>query len=266
MTTGTPATIAPPHVLPAPLVPDPARIALFLDVDGTLLEFADHPDGVAVDPSLRMLLASLWRALGGALAPVSGRPLDQVDRLLGLPRSAAAGLHGAELRGADGAVSLHVHDGARLSALHREALARTSGLGGVLVETKPNGVALHWRNAPAAAHAVDEVARALIEGTGPGFVLQRGDHVVELKPAGIDKGDAVARLMREPVFAGRSPWVVGDDHTDEYAFAMAQSLGGNGVVVGPRRPTVARWALRDPAAVHGWLVALLAAMPGNGGS
>ena len=80
MTTGTPATIAPPHVLPAPLVPDPARIALFLDVDGTLLEFADHPDGVAVDPSLRMLLASLWRALCGALAPVSGRPLDQVDR------------------------------------------------------------------------------------------------------------------------------------------------------------------------------------------
>lgn len=263
MSPGTPAMIEPPHALPLPPLPDPARVALFLDVDGTLLEFASHPDDVVVDPSLPLLLRSLWQRLGGALAPVSGRPLDQIDHLLGLPQGGAAGLHGAEWRGADGTITCRGHDAAALSNAWREATARVLALPGVLVESKPNAIALHFRNAPAAADAVERLARALAAQAGPTFTLQHGDHVVELKPAGTDKGDAVARLMREPPFAGRQPWVVGDDFTDEHAFVVAQSLGGVGVVVGARRPTDARWALQDPAAVRAWLLALLAAPARN---
>ena len=266
MSPGTPATIESPRALPAPPVPDPAQLALFLDVDGTLLEFASHPAGVLVDPSLPLLLASLSQHLGGALAPVSGRPLDQVDHLLGLPAGSAAGLHGAEWRGADGTISRSEHDNAALSLVHREAMALAAALPGVLVEPKPNAIALHFRNAPSAAAAVDRIARALAEQAGPAFTLQRGDHVIELKPAGVDKGDAVARMMREAPFVGRVPWFVGDDLTDEHAFAVAQSLGGGGVIVGARRPTAANWALQDPAAVRAWLAELLAAVPVEGES
>jgi trehalose 6-phosphate phosphatase len=151
-----------------------------------------------------------------------------------------------------------------LSLLHREATSLTAALPGVVVEPKPNAIALHFRNAPSAVAAVDRIARALVEQAGPAFTLQRGDHVIELKPAGVDKGDAVARLMREAPFVGRMPWFVGDDLTDEHAFAVAQALGGSGVIVGARRPTGANWALRDPVAVHAWLVELLAAMPAEG--
>lgn len=264
MIPGNPATTESPHTLPTPPVPDPACIALFLDVDGTLLEFAAHPDDVLVEPSLPLLLMSLRQRLGGALAPVSGRPLAQIDRLLGLPPGGAAGLHGAEWRGVDGIVARDAHDAGVLSAITREATTQVASLPGVLVEGKPNAIALHYRNVPSAALAVDRLASALAAQAGPAFSLQRGDHVVELKPAGSDKGDAVARLMRDPPFRGRVPWVVGDDHTDEHAFAVARSLGGAGVIVGARRPTVASWALQDPAAVRDWLVELLAAIPGEG--
>jgi trehalose 6-phosphate phosphatase len=258
------ATSESTHALPTPPVPDPVRVALFLDVDGTLLEFATHPDAVLVEPSLQLLLASLWQRLGGALAPVSGRPLEQIDRLLGLPSGGAAGLHGAEWRGADGVIARSPHDAGVVSMLLREATMHAAILPGVLVESKPNAIALHFRNAPSAAAAVDKIASALAAQAGPSFTVQRGDHVVELKPAGTDKGDAVARLMHEPVFRGRVPWVVGDDHTDEHAFAVARSLGGTGIIVGSRRPTAASWALHDPAAVRAWLVELLAAIPGEG--
>lgn len=266
MNPAAPVTLGSRRALPAPPLPDPARLALFLDVDGTLLEFASHPEGVLVDPLLPLLLESLRQHLGGALAPVSGRPLEQVDRLLGLPAGSAAGLHGAEWRGADGAVARRAHEDVALSLLHREATALAAALPGVLVESKPNAIALHFRNAPSAVAAVERIARALAEQAGPAFTLQRGDHVIELKPAGVDKGDAVTRMMRAAPFVGRVPWFVGDDLTDEHAFAVAQSLGGSGVIVGPRRPTGANWALEDPAAVRAWLTQLLASIPVAGES
>ncbi|RYD14610.1 MAG: trehalose-phosphatase [Lysobacteraceae bacterium] len=254
-TTGLPALRAPP-------VPDPAQVALFLDVDGTLLDFAPHPDAVRVDPALPALLGALWRRLDGALAPVSGRPLGQVDRLLGLPPGAAAGLHGAQWREADGTPGLYAHDEAVVADLLAQAHACTAAMPGVLVESKPNALALHFRNAPDAEAAVRRVADELAWRAGARFTLQHGDHVIELKPAGIDKGDAVARLMRAPPFARRTPWMLGDDHTDEHAFDVAQSLGGKAIVVGSRRPTRADWALADPAAVLAWLAALLSAPAG----
>ena len=64
------------------------------------------------------------------------------------------------------------------------------------------------------------------------YTLQPGNHVIELKPAGTDKGTAVGRLMRDAPFAGRAPWVLGDDLTDEHAFAVANALGLTPVVSG----------------------------------
>ena len=93
--------LPPPHA-------ELAKVALFLDIDGTLLDFAARPDAVVVEQGLRPRLRRLRAALDGALALLSGRSLQQIDALLGLPEAAAAGLHGAELRHAGGLSLIHI--------------------------------------------------------------------------------------------------------------------------------------------------------------
>lgn len=108
---------------------------LFLDVDGTLLDLADTPDGVEVDDSLGPMLERLQDAAGGAVALVSGRPIADVDALLGTEQFPVAGLHGSEVRDVSGRV--------RVAAVSTEPLAQLrSGLGPLLagverVDTRP---------------------------------------------------------------------------------------------------------------------------------
>jgi trehalose 6-phosphate phosphatase len=251
------ATDNPPALLPPPLPAAPSSIALFLDVDGTLLEFAADPDGVVVDAALPELLDQLHRALGGALAILSGRSLQRIDELIGRPHLAAAGSHGAELR-RDGTIVRAVRDSHGMSALRAYANTLLADLPGVVVEHKPDAIALHWRAAPAMAPMVEDAAQRLVRAGRKGYRLQHGDCVVELRGIGADKGDALRTLMHHAPFAGRVPWMIGDDLTDEHAFEAAERDGGGGIVVGARRPTRARYALADPAAVHRWLAALAA--------
>src|ERR1700743_3617896 len=89
--------------LPAPPLPAAHESwALFLDVDGSLIDFADRPERVHVSKTLAALLGELHSALGGALALVSGRPIEDLTRLFGAPPWAMAGVHGLQLRHADG--------------------------------------------------------------------------------------------------------------------------------------------------------------------
>jgi trehalose 6-phosphate phosphatase len=247
--------------LPPPPRAVPDTMALFLDLDGTLLDFADHPDAVAVDPALPGGLRRLRERLHGALAPLSGRPLAQIDALLGMDAGAAAGLHGGEVRAADGTVARGAPGETRLERLLDLAHGLLAGVPGVLVEPKPAGLALHWRAAPDQAGRVRLAAAELARAAGAEFELQPGNHVIELKRAGTDKGAAVRTLMREPPFRDRQPWVLGDDLTDEHAFEAANACGGVSIVVGPRRPTAARHALDGPAAARAWLAALAEGAP-----
>lgn len=87
------------------------------------------------------------------------------------------------------------------------------------------------------------------------LIVQKGKMVVELRPPGADKGDAVRAFMGQDPFAGARPVFVGDDLTDEHAFAAAAALGGDGVLVGATRSTKARYRLPSVAAVAAWLEA-----------
>ena len=60
--------------------------------------------------------------------------------------------------------------------------------------------------------------------TGAEFALQSGKRVVELKPSGKDKGEAVREFMQEAPFRGRTPVFVGDDVTDEHGFVVVNAL------------------------------------------
>ena len=94
-------------------------------------------------------------------------------------------------------------------------------------------------------------ARAL--GRLPGYVLQDGSQVLELRPEGEDKGTAIAAFLEQSPFAGRLPVFIGDDLTDEHGFDVVNARGGNSVIVGNRTPTNANYRLATPADVRRWL-------------
>jgi len=240
----------PPRSPPPPL--DDA-CALFLDVDGTLVEFSDDPAAVRVQPHVLEAIGAISDRLHGAVALVSGRPLAQLDALFAPMRLPAAGLHGHQFRSdAQAAMEIPEDTSAFLHELHRAAAHLAATHPGVLVEDKGVSLALHWRAAPHAGEAVSGFARERI-ATLPGYRLQPGDHVVEFVPEGSDKGRAVERMMGRPPFAGRIPVFIGDDLTDEYGFAAANRAGGWSVLVGHRADSLATHALADTHAVHAWL-------------
>ena len=236
------------------LPPPPAGLlegaALFLDFDGTLVELAETPDAIRVPPALGSLLDRLHARLDGRLAIVSGRALADLERHLPRGDVACAGSHGLELRLAGGA-RLPLAAPAGLEEA-RAGIARfAAGRAGLIVEDKPLGIALHYRRAPHEEERVRALMAELAERHG--LILQSGKMVAELRPPGADKGDALKALMREPSFAGARPFFVGDDLTDEHAFAAAAGLGGAGILVGPARPTAAHYRLASVAAVAAWL-------------
>jgi trehalose 6-phosphate phosphatase len=231
---------------------------LFLDVDGTLLDIARHPAAVNVDPWLARDLHELRRHLAGAMALLSGRPLSQLDSLFAWSQYAAAGLHGTELRVPNGDTRVSTHDTA-FAQIRARARALTASVPGVLLEDKRLALALHYRHAPAAHQTAEQIAHELLLKAGRGYAIQRGDHVLELKPADANKGRALASLMSMTPFRGRTPWMLGDDLTDEDAFQRVNALGGVSVIVGARRPTTARHALRAPSEVRAWLHARVVA-------
>ena len=231
----------------------PDTMALFLDVDGTILEFSKSPDDVDVPETLLPVLEKLHARLSGALALVSGRTLANLDRLFAPLYLPAAGLHGFEIRGAE--ISQDVHEA--LSAAingERAFLHETfAGTPGILIEDKGPCIAIHFRQAPALAHTVDEIVNEAQARLGPSFETLHGHMVRELRPAGIGKGHAVNQLMPQPPFEGRVPVFIGDDVTDEDGFEAVNTLNGISVCVGARRPTRARTMLADVTSVRNWL-------------
>ena len=230
-------------------------VSLFLDFDGTLVEIADRPDGVFVDPILTPLLNRVAGMLNGRLAIVSGRSVAQIDAILGpvAGQLTVVGSHGGEMRlpGSDILAPERPHALRAAESLFADAFA---GETGVIVEVKSLGVAIHYRLAPSAGPRANDLAESW--GARNGLLVQKGKMMVELRVTGHDKGSGIAALMDLAPFGAHDPVFVGDDETDEPGFAWCESAGGFGVLVGPPHPTAARYQLPDVAAVHGWLASL----------
>jgi trehalose 6-phosphate phosphatase len=232
-----------------------APIALFLDFDGTLVDIAPTPDTVVVPPELPDLLARLTRALGGALAIVSGRPIAQIDRMLAPLRPVVAGGHGAEIRTAP---DEPVHGLARPLDPHLAArvCAWAATVPGLLVEPKQASLAIHFRSVPQARDLVETKLRGFL-AEAPGHRLLAGRSVWEILPATVAKGAAVDFLMARPPFLGRRPLVVGDDVTDVSAFDAGSRAGGSAARVAGETWPAAVAEFRDPTAVRAFLAHLL---------
>jgi trehalose 6-phosphate phosphatase len=229
--------------------------ALFLDFDGTMVDIAPQPHAVHVPAPLLDVLGRLREYLGGAVAVISGRPIEQIDDFLAPLALPTAGVHGAERRGADGnMVLLDTHPLDRVEQVARALSAQHPGL---LVELKRGSLALHYRQSPGLEAQVLDAMQAAVDDS-PGVTLLRGKMVAEAKPGGASKGSAIQDFLAEAPFHGRCPVFIGDDVTDEAGFLTVQRLGGVGIKVGDGA-TAALGRLADPPALRRELEAALAA-------
>ncbi len=243
-------TLEAPIELQAPPISLLANASLFLDFDGTLVELASAPDAVRVEDELKSVLRRLQDKLAGRLALLSGRALVDVRAHLHPLEIATGGSHGLELAHAfEANVTVQPPTGLADAIAQLNELA--SEWPGVLVEAKPGGVAVHYRQNPEAEAICRGTATQIAAELGMG--VQLGKMVVELKHPSADKGQALKKFMATPPFAGTLPVFLGDDLTDEDGFASANALGGVGILVGPDRETHAAFRLDDVASVRQWL-------------
>jgi trehalose 6-phosphate phosphatase len=243
--------------------PAPSREwCLFLDVDGTLVEIAETPSAVVVDPSLISLITAVAGRLNGAVALVSGRSIASIDRLFAPLELPAAGQHGAERRGASGILCA---DGsgrdAELDRARALLWAFVESHPGALLEDKGHTIAVHFRLAPALEDDVRRAVAAAVVPLEARYEVQAGKMVFEIKPKGFTKATAAEAFMREAPFAGRTPVFVGDDLTDEPGLRFAERAGGVSIAVGDRLS--GQWHLENPREVRRWLAAIAAGSAGR---
>jgi len=235
------------------LAPDP-RWALFLDVDGTLLHLAETPDGVVPRHEVNELLSRLAVRLDGAVALISGRQVAELDRLFAPMKLPSAGLHGLEHRDAQGRLTV-LGEARALDHLRRPLSDLAASHDGLMLEDKGRALAFHYRRAPGEGRRVQRAIAELTDGS-PDLRLIPGKMVIEIKPRHADKGSALREFMAEPPFRGRIAVYIGDDVTDEDAFATVNELGGVSVHVdhnGAPSATAAHYHVKGVDEALEWL-------------
>jgi trehalose 6-phosphate phosphatase len=230
--------------------------AVFLDFDGTLMNFEPRPDQVSVDGCLLYLLDDLYVATAGATALISGRSIEDLDSMLRPLHLPIAGIHGAQRRRADGSIEKCTIPATVVWQTRMSLRMRLRRYEGLFVEDKGSAFAVHYRGAvslslPRLRADLEELALA----SRGFFELMEGAAVFELRPRACDKGTAIESFMKEAPFAGRFPIFIGDDQTDRPGFEAVSRANGMAIAVGPR--VCAPWWLADPAAVRAWLRACL---------
>ncbi len=229
--------------------------ALFLDIDGTLVDIAPTPDSVTVLPTLPTLLNDLRQTLGGALALISGRSMIEIDYLFP-GRLDAAGTHGVEWRHAGTMLPEDGNHHDAMSNLMPEIEDRVRKLPGLLIEKKSHSFALHYRQHPERESDAWSLAGSALQALGADFRLLFGKGVVEIVAANADKGMAIKRFMALPPYRGRIPVFVGDDVTDECGFQVVNQMGGVSIRVGDTSFSLARFKIGTPPELRAWLSAI----------
>lgn len=247
-----------------PRTPDPLawleegpRAALFLDLDGTLIDATATTRGDPVPSGLGALLESLHDALDGAVAILTGRPIAEVDRLFASVPLAVAGVHGAEYRthGAGDVRPAALPLDPSLTEALRAVVDRRPG---TRFEDKGAGVAIDWRAVPERETEIETDLLDLLANGPDHLELRRGRRLFEIVPRHVSKGAALEVLAGLDRFAGRRPIMIGDDYCDVSAFAAAEALGGIGFRVAGETFPFESADFASPREVREWLSLLLA--------
>ncbi|RMD61750.1 MAG: trehalose-phosphatase, partial [Alphaproteobacteria bacterium] len=238
------------------------RLAVFLDYDGTLAPIAPRPEQAHLPEATRTALRALAERCPVII--ISGRDRSDVARLVGLDNLIYAGSHGFDIAGSAERPLRHRRApcyAADLRAAAREVRDAVAGIDGVLIEPKTAAVAVHYRLAPPRAAARVRTAVAEVAARHPRLRVTGGKKVWELRPAvEWDKGKALLWVL-EALGLDRPdvvPIYIGDDETDEDAFAALHGRGLSFVVAPRPLATGADYRLRDPDEVRWFLEALCA--------
>ena len=229
------------------------ELALFLDVDGTLLELAATPELVRVPAAVRNTLQLACRRENGAFALLSGRSLSTLDAMFAPCLFPASGKHGLEVRLPSGEVIRRDVDTTRLDRARRWLGLLQQENRGLFLEDKGQALAMHFRLAPRLEPEVKGVMQELAEELGDHFVLIKGKCVFEIMPRGVSERSAIELFMQQKEFAGRTPVFVGDDPSDEEGFQVVNEMGGHSIRVGDLAETAARYRFSSPSTVVAWL-------------
>jgi len=237
-----------------------SEYCFFFDLDGTLLDLAPTPDDVSVEDGLLAVLQKIAEETDGAVAIVSGRSIEFIDRLLPGHHLTVAGLHGAEIR-SHGSTVIFAGDASSAFNKAREKTQHSVKMIADLVfEDKGRAFAVHYRQTPHQEDLVRQLMSDASQIAGPEFELQAGKFVIELKPSASNKGTAIETLMSIEPFKGRRPIAAGDDHTDEAMFQVVNRLNGASVRVGPPNQhfkTSATLMAETPQAFRKWIRKLI---------
>lgn len=230
------------------------RAMVFLDYDGTLTPIVRRPEDAAMSEDMRGVLRDLVARV--PVAVVSGRDRATVEELVGVPELIYVGSHGFDVAGPPGS-GLHLEVASEylpdLDAAETALRARLAGIRGALIERKRLTLAAHYRLVAGVHRAKVADAVEAVRTAYPRLRRDRGKAVFELRPdVEWDKGHAV-RWVLERVAPDAVALYIGDDLTDETAFAALRGRG-IGVAVGVSgRETLADMALRDPDEVRSFL-------------
>jgi trehalose 6-phosphate phosphatase len=227
--------------------------ALFLDVDGTLIEFVKRPDEAHVPQELRQTLEALFHALGGAVALVSGRTIADLDRLFAPLHLPASGQHGAEVRRSDRVRVFASISSPELAVKLAPVYAFAAEHPAIFIENKGLSLAVHYRGAEETRDTLHAMLNRVVKESGDKVQLIRSHLAFDLRPRGVNKGSALDWFMANSPFAGRVPIFIGDDRTDEDGFGAAIVRGGHAIKIGSAGDSAAPWRMAAPHDLRQWL-------------
>lgn len=227
--------------------------ALFLDLDGTLVPLRPRPADVQLSRQTKKILKLLQGHTNLHLAFVSGRQLKVLRSIIGMNKVHYVGLHGAECEGKS--LDMSKESLRALSAVKRAAKKQLQKYPGIWIEDKGLSFAVHyWRAKPATIRAAELALNQILAPMLGSLHILNGNKVWELMPKEIPgKGVAVRALLNE-LPENTLGIYVGDDVTDETAFAALNDQIT--VKVGRMPGTQAHFYVRDPAEVHRFLMHL----------
>ena len=235
--------------------------AVFLDYDGTLTPIVSRPELAQISAEMKGLVGAL--AGRCPVAIVSGRPRATVQEFLGLDNVIYAGSHGMEIAGPPG-TELRLDKGREhlesLAALYKKLSAALAHIPGVLIQLAGYTVPVHYRLVnPTLIPEVERIVELELQGH-PEIRRYRGKMIFEIRPnIAWDKGEALLWIRKQLGLTSENyiAFYLGDDTTDEDAFAALDDQDVGILVSCVPRETKARYLLKDPSEVGRFLEGLI---------
>lgn len=230
--------------------------AVFLDYDGTLTPIVAKPELAVLSEKMRSIVQDLSKRC--VVGIISGRKREDVESLVQIPGLYYAGSHGFDIKGPDLAMTpqevlplLPI-----IERVSNQLTEMTKDIEGCLIENKKYAIAIHFRLVdPKHLDRIEKLVDAFAEQE-EGLRKTTGKMIFELR-ANIpwDKGKALLHLLQALHLKGPEviPFYLGDDDTDEDAFAVLQDKGFGILVSETPQNSAAKYSLKDAKEVESFL-------------